>query len=189
MDPLIPVERASDIPASLRDTPCGRLLEYHNLARPLDVYDRAALLIGMCMDHHKQLRLPDQFAYILRAGGANLAPSEFKVSYAVAVGGIRWLALIGHTECGMSGLSTRRDEFVAGLVDAGWDPVAARDHFDRFAPVFEIGEPVEFVTREARRLGLRYPAVTVTPMIYRVEDGRLYLVRGAEELSARARSR
>lgn len=180
MDRLIPVERASDIPPALRDTPCGRLLEYHNLGRPFDAYDRAALLIGMCMDHRKQLRLPDQFAYILRAGGANLAPSEFKVSYAVAVGGIRWLALIGHTECGMSGLSARREEFVAGLVDAGWDRAAAGDHFDRFAPVFEIGEPVAFVSRESRRLGRRYPGVTVTPMIYRVEDGRLYLVRGAE---------
>ncbi|HET9334752.1 MAG TPA: carbonic anhydrase [Gemmatimonadota bacterium] len=177
MSRLIPVERPSDIPSPLRGSPTGRLLEFHNLEREFDVYERAEILIGMCMDNRKQLRLPDQFAYILRAGGANLLPSEFKVSYAVAVGGIRWLALIGHTNCGMSGLSSRRGEFVRGLVDAGWEPADAADHFDRFAPEFEIGDPVEFVSHESARLAKRYPAVTVTPMIYRVEDGRLYLVR------------
>ena len=179
MSRLIAVDRPSDIPSPLWGTPTGRLLEFHNLEREFEVYERAEILIGMCMDHRKQLRLPDQFAYILRAGGANLLPSEFKVSYAVAVGGIRWLALIGHTNCGMSNLSSRRAEFVRGLVDAGWQPDEAERHFDQFAPEFEIGDPVEFVSHEAARLADRYPAVTVTPIIYRVEDGRLYLVRSA----------
>jgi carbonic anhydrase len=62
-------------------------------------------------------------------------------------------------------------------VDAGWEPADAADHFDRFAPEFEIGDPIEFVSHESARLAKRYPAVSVTPMIYRVEDGRLYLVR------------
>jgi carbonic anhydrase len=177
MDRLIAVDSVADIPPALRDSPAGRLLQYHNLGRELDAYERAELLIGMCMDHRKQLRLPDQFAYILRAGGANLRPSEFKVSYAIAVGGVRALALIGHTECGMSRLSSRRVEFVEGLVDAGWSRGDAIAHFERFAPEFEIGDPVDFVSREAGRLADLYPAVTVTPMIYRVEDGRLYLVR------------
>jgi carbonic anhydrase len=177
MDRLIAVDSVADIPPALRDSPAGRLLEYHNLGRELDAYDQAELLIGMCMDHRKQLRLPDQFAYILRAGGANLRPSEFKVSYAIAVGGVRALALIGHTECGMSRLSSRRAEFVDGLVDAGWSRPNAIAHFERFAPEFEIGDPVDFASREAGRLADLYPAVTVTPMIYRVEDGRLYLVQ------------
>ena len=177
MDRLIPVESSSDIPLALRDRPAGRLLEYHNLGRSRDSYDRAELLIGMCMDHRKQLHLPDQFAYVLRAGGANMRPSEFKVSYAIAVGGVRSIALIGHTNCGMSNLSARRDEFVAGLVDVGWNRGEAERHFDRFAPRFEIGDPIDFVSLEAARLAARYPAVSVTPMIYRIEDGRLYLVR------------
>jgi carbonic anhydrase len=176
---LIDVENVADIPPLLRDTPAARLLEYHNLGRKLDVYDRAELLIGMCMDHRKQLRIPDQFAYILRAGGGNMKPSAFKVSYAIAVGGVRAVALIGHTECGMSRLSSRREEFIAGLVDVGWKREEAVLHFDRFAPEFEIGDPVDFVSHEARRLADRYPAVTVTAMMYRVEDGRLYLVREA----------
>lgn len=177
MDRVIAVDRVADIPQPMRDTPAARLLEYHNLGRDLDPYDRAEILIGMCMDHRKQLRIPDQFAYILRAGGGNLRPSAFKVSYAIAVGGVRALALIGHTDCGMSQLASRREQFIAGLVDAGWKREEATLHFDRFAPQFEIGDPVDFVSHEARRLADLYPAVTVTAMIYRVEDSRLYLVR------------
>ena len=179
MTRLLPVHAPHDIPERLRDTPVGRLLEYHNLDRPLDPYDRAVLLIGMCMDHRKHLRIPDQFAYILRAGGANLRPSEFKVSYAIAVGGVRDIALIGHTQCGMSGLASRREEFVAGLVDAGWTREEAERHFDSYAPLFEIGDEIDFVISESRRLRARYPAVSVTPLLYRVEDGQLYLVREA----------
>ncbi|HJU86628.1 MAG TPA: carbonic anhydrase [Gemmatimonadota bacterium] len=177
MSRLTPVRSVEDIPEGWRNSPAARLLEYHNLGRPLDRYDRAALLIGMCMDHRKQLRIPDQFAYILRAGGANLRPSEFKVSYAVAVGGVRDIALIAHTQCGMSGLAARRDEFIAGLVDVGWRREDAEGHFERNAPVFEIGDEIDFVIAEAARLGARYPGVLVTPLVYRVEDSLLYLVR------------
>jgi carbonic anhydrase len=176
MERLLAVESPTDIPADLLGTPAGRLLEYHNLGRRRKTYERPELLIGMCMDHRKQLRLPEQFAYILRTGGADLRQSEFKVSFAIAVGGVRWIALIGHTECGMTGLSARRPDFVAGLVEAGWERAAAERHFDHFAPLFEIGDPIDFVAAEARRLAARYPGVGVTPLIYRVEDGRLYLV-------------
>ena len=37
--------------------------------------------------------------------------SEFKVSYAIAVGGVRAIALMGHTNCGMSNLAGRREMF------------------------------------------------------------------------------
>ncbi len=39
-----------------------------------DPYVRARLLIGMCMDNRKVLRTPDNFAYVIRGGGANTAP-------------------------------------------------------------------------------------------------------------------
>jgi carbonic anhydrase len=177
MNRLVPVESYDDIPAGLRDTPVGKLLEYQNLGRPHDAYDTAEMLVGMCMDNRKQLRMPDNFAFILRAGGANMRPSEFKVSFAVAVGGVRHMALIGHTQCGMVNLMARQRQFVDGLVDAGWDRTAAEDHFLHFSPIFEIGNEVDFVLSETKRLRLRYPKLMVVPMIYRVEDNRLYLLR------------
>lgn len=177
MHRLVAVDAPEDIFPAYRDTPVGRLLEYHNLGRPFDEYTHAELLVGMCMDNRKHLHIPDNFTYILRAGGANLRPSEFKVSYAVAVGGVRHIALIGHTHCGMVNLMARKQPFVQGLVDAGWDPAAAEDHFLHFSPIFEIGNEVDFVLSEAKWLRLRYPAVRVAPLLYRVEDNRLYQLR------------
>src|SRR6266567_3765282 len=94
MDRLIRISSTEDIPDVYRGTPIGRFLEYHNLQRPMEVYTQAQLLIGMCMDYRKSLRIPENFAYILRAGGANLRFSEFKVSYAIAVGGVRSIGLV-----------------------------------------------------------------------------------------------
>lgn len=172
-----PVEKASDIPAHLRNSPIEELLQYHNLGRELVPVDAPRLLIGMCMDNRKHLRIPDNFAFILRAGGANLRPSEFKVSYAIAVGGVRAIAIIGHNNCGMVNVMSRSHLFIDGLVkNAGWDRQQAEDHFFHFAPLFEIGSEVDFTRSEAKRLRRRYPGLLVAPMLYNVADNRLYLL-------------
>ena len=177
MNRLLPVADPAHILPPYRDTPIGLLLEYHNLGRPLEPYTQAQLLIGMCMDNRKHLRIPDNFAYIIRAGGANLRHSEFKVSYAIAVGGVKAITLIGHTHCGMVNLAARKDQFIQGLVDnAGWERAWAEEHFWHFAPIFEIGNEVDFVLSEAKRLRLRYPKIQVAPLIYRVEDNLLYFI-------------
>ena len=177
MKRLLPITSRGEIPPQYRDTPIGLLLEYHNLSRPYDAYSTAQLLIGMCMDNRKHLHIPDNFAFIIRSGGANLRYSEFKVSYAIAVGGVRSIALIGHTECGMVNLIARKEQFVRGLVDsAGWTPEEADEHFFHFAPMFEIGNEIDFILSEVKRLRLRYPKIPVAPMLYRVEDNRLYLI-------------
>ncbi|GIV96956.1 MAG: carbonic anhydrase [Herpetosiphonaceae bacterium] len=177
MNRLIPVSQVEDIPQRYSQTPIGLLLEYHNLGREHDSYQNAQLLIGMCMDNRKHLRIPDNFAYIIRAGGANLRYSEFKVSYAIAVGGVQAIALIGHNNCGMVNLISRRDSFIQGLVsNAGWDTEWAEQHFMHFAPMFEIGNEIDFVLSEAKRLRLRYPKVLVAPLLYRIEDNLLYLI-------------
>ena len=46
-----------------------------------------------------------------------------------------------------------------------------------FAPMFEIGNEVDFVLSEAKRLRLRYPKIQVAPLMYRIEDNQLYLIR------------
>jgi carbonic anhydrase len=175
---LLSVTTSDEIPPELRGTPIGLFLEYHNLGRAFDTYTSARMLIGMCMDSRKHLRIPDNFAYIIRAGGANLRHAEFKVSYAIGVGGAEAIALVGHTNCGMCGLVERREQFVQGLIDrAGWERSRAEQHFNQFAPMFEIGNEVEFVIDEANRLNRRYPRIPVVPMIYKMEDNQLYLVK------------
>ncbi len=177
MNRLLPVHSSGDIPERYRHTPIADLLEYHNLNRPFDIYTQAQLLIGMCMDNRKHLQIPDNFAFILRAGGANLRYSEFKVSYTIAVGGVRYIALMGHTQCSMVNLIARKEQFIQGLVDnAGWTREAAEKHFTQFSAQFEIGDEISFLQSEAKRLRTTYPKIMVCPMMYRVEDNRLYLV-------------
>jgi carbonic anhydrase len=183
MNRLVPITSESDIPAHYRDTSVGLLLAYHNLEKPYETYSSAQLLIGMCMDNRKHLHIPDNFAYIIRSGGANLRYSEFKVSYAIAVGGAKAIALIGHTQCGMVNLIARKEQFVRGLVErAGWQPERADEHFHHYAPMFEIGNEVDFILSEVKRLRFRYPKIVVAPLMYRVEDNRLYAI---DETNAR----
>ena len=178
MHRAISISSYDDIPEQYRGTPFERLIAWHNGFR--DEHEpvaRAEMLVGMCMDNRKKLRIPENFAFILRAGGGNLRPSEFKVSFAVAVGGVRSIAVIVHNHCGMVGLSRRREEFVTGLVDAGWEREVAEQHFDSYAPLFEIGNEIDFALSEAKRLRLRYPKVQVAPLLYNVDDNRLYGLR------------
>ena len=178
MKRLVPITTETDIFPEYAETPIGLLLKYHNLHQEYATYTQAQLLIGMCMDHRKHLHIPDNFAYIIRAGGANLRYSEFKVSYAIAVGGVKNIALIGHDQCGMVNLMARKNIFINGLVEnAGWEREWAEQHFTQFAPMFEIGNEVDFVLSEAKRLRLRYPKIQVAPLIYLVEDNLLYQVR------------
>ena len=179
MQRALPIATYEDIPAQYRGTPVERLVAWHNgfSDEPETAVAGAEVLVGMCMDNRKKLRIPENFAFILRAGGGNLRPSEFKVSFAVAVGGVRAIAIIVHNHCGMVGLSGRREQFVTGLVDAGWDRELAEQHFDSYAPLFEIGNEIDFVLAEAKRLRARYPRVLVAPLFYNVDDNRLYCLR------------
>lgn len=171
MRSFVEIKSEADIPERWRATPIGALLRYHDLGAPLPGRaEKPELLIGMCMDSRKHLRIPENFAFILRTGGANLRLSEFRVSYAIAVGGVRAVALIGHTNCGMSGITARRAPFVDGLVEVGWTRAAAEEHFERYAPEHEIGPEGDFIRAEARRLRALYPKVEVAPLLYRVED-------------------
>lgn len=178
MHRLLPIDSFDQIPSAYRSTPIGLLLEYHNLDRPFEPCATAQLLIGMCMDNRKHLHIPDNFSFIIRSGGANLRYSEFKVSYAIAVGGVRHIALIGHSNCGMVNLVARKTQFIDGLVaSAGWNRRMAEDHFNQFAPMFEIGNEVDFILSETKRLRLRYPNIMVAPMHYSVENNRLSMIQ------------
>lgn len=178
MNRSIPINRIQDIPAAYRKNAIGQLFEYHNLNKSLERSAKPRLLIGMCMDSRKHLRIPDNFAFIIRTAGANLRHSEFRVSYAIAVGGVGCIALIGHNNCGMVNLESRKELFVKGLVKhGGWKKKDALDHFNTFAIMHEIGSETDFILSETKRLRLRYPKMTVAPMLYNIENNRLYLLK------------
>jgi carbonic anhydrase len=172
-----PVTSIDDILPAYRDTPVGRLLEYHNLGMGPPAVPRPELLIGMCMDSRKHLRIPNDFAFVLRTAGANMRDNEFRISYAIAVGGVHTIVLIAHTDCGMARLGQRRAQFIDGMVaNAGWDRARAERHFADSAPKFGIKDEIDFVVAEAARLRKIYPKIQVAPLLYRVDDDLLYQI-------------
>jgi carbonic anhydrase len=176
---LLSIDRSEDIPLRYQNTPIARLLEYHNLRRPLDAYAQAGCLIGMCMDNRKMLRLPDRFAFILRAAGANMKHSEFDLSVAVSLGNLSHFALIGHSHCKAVDLGLRRQLYVDGLVrNGGWKAEEAGQYFDEHFTGLEQKNEVNALLKEATRLRQVFPRLHVTPLLYRVEDNRLYLLKG-----------
>lgn len=174
---LLKITSVEQIPEEYINTPVGELICYQNLSMEFKEYHKAQLLVGMCMDNRKQLRIPENFAYIIRTGGANLRSSEFKVSYAIAIGEVKYIVLIAHDNCGMVNLMSKKEQFVQGLVNsAGWSKSRAEEHFINYAPMFEIDNEVEFVVTEARRLSEKYSGIKVVPLYYSVSDNMLSIV-------------
>ena len=175
-----PVQALDDILPAYRGTPIEELLAYHNLGTPFEKHPKPELLIGTCMDFRILLRIPRDFAYVLRVGGANLRGLEFHVSLAVA-SGVSAICLIGHDQCAMSKVVDRDSEFVHGLVQhAGWSDHEAQIHFETYSPRFVIGDEIEFVRSEAARLSRYYPNMLVAPLFYTVSERILYQVEVRE---------
>ncbi len=178
MNRSIAIKTIHDIAPEYRNTPISLLLEYHNLNREFESYSNAQLLVGMCMDNRKHLHMPDNFAYIIRSGGANLRYSEFKVSFAISVGEVKHIALIAHSNCSMVNLISKKTQFINKLSEnGGWTVEQAEEHFNNYAPMFEINNEIDFILSETSRLRSRYPKVMIAPMYYKVEDNLLYLIK------------
>lgn len=174
---LIPITSFEQIPKEYQQTPIGKLIAYQNLGKEFEAYQSAEILVGMCMDNRKQLHIPENFAYIIRTGGANLRYSEFKVSYAIAIGGVKHVVLIAHDHCGMVNLMSKREQFIEGLIDnAGWDRARAEEHFLNYAPMFEIDNEASFVVEEAQRLSQKYPYIEFVPLYYSLLDNQLSFI-------------
>jgi len=177
MTELIAVNSKGDILPRYRNTPVGKLLEYHDLNETFIHYDKAEILIGMCIDNRKSLWIPENFAFIIRAAGANLMYSEFQISYAISIANLRYMAIIAHNHCGMVNLPSIKKQFVSGLIrNAGWKAENAEHHFDQLSAFFEIENEISFVTEETKRLQKRYPKIMIAPLYYNVDDGKIYQI-------------
>jgi len=179
---LISIANTAEIPVEYRDTPVVQLLEYHNLDKPFELHDKAEMVIGMCMDNRISLRIPQNFAFVIRTGGGNLKSSDFYVSFAIAVGEAKCVTVIGHSNCGMAEIAQCREKFVTNMVErGGWEKAHAEDYFDEYSKKFEIGDEIQFVLEETRRLREIYPKIKIVPMMYLVEDHKLYIIRHTDE--------
>jgi carbonic anhydrase len=183
---LIPVEMVDDILPRYRGTSVEHLLRYHNLGEPMPATTgKAEVLVGMCMDHREELRVPNEFAYELRVAGGRMGGHEFEISYAVSVARVAAIVLIAHTDCGMAHVTTKRGAFVRGLVEwGGCGEEDASRLFAKHAANYEIGDPAQFIVSEAARIQRFYPNVMVAPLLYAVEDDRLRQITDDAGLAA-----
>jgi carbonic anhydrase len=174
---FISIRDEKHIPEVYRNTPVGRLFQYHNLGVPWDSYEKAELLIMMCMDGRQILRLPKNFSFVVRNSGARLQGVSFSVSFAIACGGIRYIVVIGHSDCRMVNLESSREEFVRGLSEhCGWKMDEAEKQFLDMSPHFKKKDAAVSVTSEVRLIRSRYPGVVVAPLFYSVKDDYLCLI-------------
>lgn len=171
------IDVRTDIPEDFQNTAVADLFGYHNFAESLKDESAPRLLIGMCMDHRNALRMPCGFAYVIRSGGATLAHSRFHISFAISIGGIHAIAVMGHSKCGMVELDSNRQAFVRGLVNrAGWDGTAAKEHFLESASECEIHNAADFTLQQVQELRQEYPKIPVAPLFYKIEDNRIYWI-------------
>jgi carbonic anhydrase len=171
------INTINDIPKEYQKTPIAQLIEFQNFGRPHNEFDNAQMIIGSCMDNRTQLNVPNKFAFIIRNGGARLQFSEFHISYAISIAKLKYMAVIGHTDCGMVNLKSKKDLFIQGLAEnAGWDEGNAERFFNHYSHQFEIGNEVDFTLNQVIHLRKRFPEIQVVPMIYKVEDDKIYLI-------------
>lgn len=177
MAKLIKTLNKDDIFEKYKNTPLEKLIEYHNFKEKFDNHDKAEILIGTCMDNRVQINVPINFAYVLRAPGVNLRYNEFGISYAIAIGEVKYAALIGHSDCGMVNLVSKREKFIEGLAkNGGIDRKKAEEQFEKFSPLMEIKNETEFVLEESERLSQKYSGILFAPFIYMLEDNLLYQI-------------
>lgn len=174
------------LPEKFVGTPIEDLLLFHNEGkRTLSSFTKPELILSLCMDQRITILLPKGFAFSLRTPGSRLQGLEFAVSYAIAMAGVRALAIIGHTDCAMTKVQDLRERFVNQLDDwhNQWDARDAQRHFDQWAPVFYIRDMKEHIRSQAAWISKIFPDLLVAPLIYRVEDHHLVLLEDNESSS------
>jgi carbonic anhydrase len=171
---MIPVHESSDILPAYRGTPLAGLLAAHNLGVQPSMQERTELLVITCMDYRVTLDIPGYSPYVLRVAGANVEPVAFNVSFAVSVAGVKAIAVVGHDDCAMEGVASRRETFISGLRHrCHWTQDLAETHFDDGVERFAIRDSEEATWHQAQRLRQQYTGVHIAPLFFRVGDGML----------------
>lgn len=145
--------------------PVHTLLRSHNEGAVFPPFFQPELAVVTCMDFRIHLRMPENFAFVLRTGGANPEPVEPYLAFSVARMGIQAIALIGHTDCAMQ----YPDPYVLNHLPTD------EEHIRRYRAqiaALAIGEVELFTRRQARKLSIRL-GLPVVPLLYRVEDRQL----------------
>lgn len=178
MNKLVSISEESDIPQMFRNTPIETLLKSNNMGKiEVTPNETPELIIGMCIDYRKSLYLPRDWAYVIRREGANMLGAEFALALGMSMGA-NYMALIAHDNCAMAKPQNNRERFIKCLTEEhGWTSDLATRFFEDHIRSREIGNEISFILEETNRLQHTFKGMTIVPMLYRLEDSKLYLIK------------
>lgn len=173
-DRLIAVESQLDIPASWQGTPLESLIMAQNFGWPIQASGKPELLIATCIEFRYALPVPRMYAYVIRRASGRVIGSEFSVGYTLAQG-VRYLAMIGHNDCGMSKVYEKAPAVVDAFVEQGWQRDAAMAYVDKQVTRHAISNELVALQDEYFRLKRLFPKLIIAPLFVCLHDSRLYI--------------
>lgn len=175
---LIEINSIDQIPVIIRGTPVEELIKCQNFYEASTENPKQVdLIVGTCTEYRRQLHLPKNCAFVIQNAGASMYEMEFSIAMALSTG-IRHMALIVHSNCIVSSPYLKKEHFVQTLTNTHkWTSDSAETFFDANAGFFEIEEPVDFALEQTERLSELFGGLVIVPLVYNVENSRLYLIR------------
>jgi len=173
-DLLLPVETSQDIPEEWQNTPIAALIMAQNFGWPIQGSGKAELLISTCIEFRYALPVPRMYAYVIRRASGRVIGSEFSVGYTLAQG-VKFLALIGHNDCGMSKVHERAPSVVQAFVDQGWTESAAHEYVSKQANRHAITDELDALREEYIRVRRLFKKLVIAPLFVCLHDSKLYV--------------
>jgi carbonic anhydrase len=196
-DKLIDIVRPDDVPPLWKGTPIEQLILSQNFHLPIAATDgKPQLLIATCMEFRYALPIPRMYAYVMRRAGGRIIGSEFSVAYTLAKG-VKYLALIGHNDCGMTKVWDAAPQMAKALVEYGWEQSLAEDFIERHADRYVVDDELDALKQEYYRLRGIFKGLTVAPLFVSLGDNKIHvpcwfidsLIDGKEPLDGAAPSK
>ncbi len=173
-DLLTTVDSTVDIPPAWQNTPIAALIMAQNFGWPIQGSGKAELLIATCIEFRYALPVPRMYAYVIRRASGRVVGSEFSVGYTLAQG-VKYLALIGHNDCGMSKVKEKAPLVVAAFIEQGWSKEAAEAYVQKHAARHAIDDELGALKEEYFRLRSLFPKLIIAPLFVCLHDSRLYI--------------
>lgn len=173
-DLLVSIESNQDIPLEWRNTPIASLIMAQNFGWPIQSSGKPELLIATCIEFRYALPVPSMYAYVIRRASGRVIGSEFSVGYTIA-NGVKYLAMIGHNDCGMSKVFDRVPAVIDAFVEQGWPRVEAERYVLKQAARHAIDGEIDALKEEYIRLKSIFRNLVVAPLFVCLHDSRFYI--------------
>jgi carbonic anhydrase len=182
-DLLTSIESVSDVPAQWKGTPIECFIMAQNFGWPIQATGKVELLVSTCIEFRYALPIPRMYSYVIRRASGRVLGSEFSVGYTLAQG-VKYLALIGHNDCGMTKAIANSERVVAALVDQGWDEDLAQRYVDAQLKRHSIHDELDALREEFIRMKRVFRKLIIAPLFVCLHDSRLYVPAWYESLNA-----